>query len=331
MDDEWLAGAVEAGDLDELVRVVDALCQRREWDSLTELRDRCRRAFERGRQLWPVASLAEYRLALEAPGAYAAAVLVEGAGRFVPGPLAEVAASTHEWRELAPHVAPGPVSALTAHERVVRGEDLTGAGVVAAEVLAVPLRLEPWEPSYSLATYRADRVEAPPPLDPPFAELDLPPAAAVVAVTELEAVEALEAVVRPWASGSDARVRALAVSGDASAAIAALRPAGGVRAAPVTAADALARMAWAGAAGGRHGRRRGAAAGRDAAWVAAAGVAGLDAAEPFDDPGALGESIEELRWFVWSAPDALTGWVLRLAVEDPAAGCAFALDAVDPA
>lgn len=331
MDEGWLAGAVEAGDLDELVRIIDALCDRREWDTLVDLRDRCRRAFERGRQLWPAASLAEYRLALEAPGPHAAAVLLEGAGRFAPGPLAEVAASTHEWRDLAPHVAPGPVAALAAHERVVRGEDLTGADVVTAEVLAVPLHLEPWEPAYPLAAYRPDRVECPAPLDPPLAELDLPPASAVTVVAEPEAVEVLEALVRPWASGSEARVRALAVDGDAAAAIAALEPAGGVRAAPVTGADALARMAWAGASGGRHGRRRGAAPGRDAAWAAAAGVAGLDATEPVDDPGALGEAIEELRWYVWSAPDALTGWVLRLAVEDPAAGCAFALDAVDPA
>lgn len=331
MDDGWLAGAVEAGDLDELVRIVDALCERRDWDGLAELRGRCRRAFERGRQLWPAASLAEYRLALEAPGPHAAAVLVEGAGRFAPGPLSEVAASTHEWRELAPHVPPGPVAALAAHERVVRGEDLTGAGVVMSEVLAVPLRLEAWEPSYPVATYRPDRVECPAPADPPLVVLELPDPASVVPVREPEAVEALEAVVRPWASGSEARVRAVAVHGDAAAALSALDPSPGVRAAPVAAGEALARLAWAGAAGGRHGRRRGAAAGRDAAWAAASGVAGLDPVDVLEEPGLLGEAVAELRWFVWSAPDALTGWVLRLAVEDPAAGFALALDAVDPA
>ena len=47
-----------------------------------------------------------------------------GAGRFALGPLSEVAASTHTWAELAPHAPPGPLAAVTAHERVVRGEDL---------------------------------------------------------------------------------------------------------------------------------------------------------------------------------------------------------------
>ena len=59
---------VELGDLDELVRQVDRLGDAEDWDGLVDLRDRCRRALERGRQLWPAASLAEYRLALDAPG-----------------------------------------------------------------------------------------------------------------------------------------------------------------------------------------------------------------------------------------------------------------------
>ncbi|HEX9977948.1 MAG TPA: hypothetical protein VGB41_04885, partial [Acidimicrobiia bacterium] len=86
--------AVDAGDLDRLTRLVDALCASRDWDGVVELRDRCRHAIERGLQLWPAAEFAEYRLALEAPGAYAGPVLVEGAGRFALGPLWEVAAST---------------------------------------------------------------------------------------------------------------------------------------------------------------------------------------------------------------------------------------------
>ena len=117
---------VEEGDLDELVRLVDRLCDEREWGGLIELRDRCRWALERGKQLWPAASLAEYRVALEAPGRWAASVVTEGAGRFALGPLPEVAASTHLWEELSPHLASGPFRAITAHECVVRGKDLTG-------------------------------------------------------------------------------------------------------------------------------------------------------------------------------------------------------------
>src|SRR5207253_4563968 len=116
------------GDLDELVRHVDRLCDAEDWDGLVDLRDRCRRALERGKQLWPAASLAEYRLALDAPGPWAAAVLVPGAGRFALGPLSEVTASTHTWAELAPHVPPGPLAAVPANERVVRGGGLRADG-----------------------------------------------------------------------------------------------------------------------------------------------------------------------------------------------------------
>src|SRR5206468_2416016 len=99
---------VDLGDLDELVRHVDRLCDARDWNGLVDLRGRCRRALERGRQLWPAASLAEYRLALDAPGRWAASVLVPGTGRFALGPLSEVAASSHTWDDLAPHVPTTP-------------------------------------------------------------------------------------------------------------------------------------------------------------------------------------------------------------------------------
>ncbi len=106
-----IADAVASGDLDELLRLVDRLCDDGDWDALLDLRDRCRRAYqETGRQLWPAASHAEYRLALQAPGPAAAAVLVEGAGPFALGPLAEVAASTHRWEELAGSLTRGPLT-----------------------------------------------------------------------------------------------------------------------------------------------------------------------------------------------------------------------------
>src|SRR5713101_7612333 len=91
---------IEQGDLDQLTLHVDRLCERADWVGLLDLRDRCRAALARGKQLWPIATNAEYRLALEAPGEWAAMVLDSAAGRFALGPLGEVAASTHEWREL---------------------------------------------------------------------------------------------------------------------------------------------------------------------------------------------------------------------------------------
>ena len=47
---------------------IDRLCDARDWALLVELRDRCRKAVDRGKQLWPAANHVEYRLALEAPG-----------------------------------------------------------------------------------------------------------------------------------------------------------------------------------------------------------------------------------------------------------------------
>src|SRR5437870_1940030 len=136
---EELSRLIELGDLDELTRHVERLCDAGDWNGLVELRERARAALQRGKQLWPAASLAEYRLALEAPGPWAASVLVPGAGRFALGPLPEVAASRHPWSELAPHVPPGPLAAVTAHERVVRGEDLRADDRIDRTVLELPL------------------------------------------------------------------------------------------------------------------------------------------------------------------------------------------------
>ena len=86
-----MGDAIDANDLDALVRLVDAFCAAQEWTDLVGLRERARLALERGRQLWPAASYAEYRLALDAPAAIAALVLTEDAGRFALGPLSEVA------------------------------------------------------------------------------------------------------------------------------------------------------------------------------------------------------------------------------------------------
>ena len=153
---------VEQGDVDELVRHADRLAGAAAWPELVDLRARCQAATERGRQLWPAAARCEYRLALDAPGEFAALVLVPGAGRFALGPLPEVAASTHAWEELAPHVMQGaPEAAIAAHERVVRGEDLHGDRRLDPFVLEVPLQLLGWEPRYPVAEYLADEARFP--------------------------------------------------------------------------------------------------------------------------------------------------------------------------
>lgn len=328
---------VERGDLDELVRHIDRLCHAGRlapddhsvWDELVDLRDRCRRALERGKQLWPAASLAEYRLALEAPGPWAGAVIVEGAGYLAAGPLAEVAACRHTWAELAPHIPAGPLRTIAAHERVVRGEDLTGDPSLERAVLDLPAVLQPWEPTYPIATYHDDRVEFPtPPADPPTTPL--------VATGDPgrpsgddDVIAAMRGVVRTWVTDSEGTVAATAVEGDAWRALAALGVAE-ARLVPVAPAEALAWLAWAGASGGAHGRRRGLATGRFEAWWAAAALSGL-----LDDwpvpPDELGEAIDELRWYRWDRGAPVTGWHLALVVEDPDNDVAFALEAHDPA
>jgi hypothetical protein len=323
---------IEAGDLDELVREVDRLCDRRDWAGLVRLRDLSRAALARGRQLWPAASLAEYRLALEAPGRYAALAVAEQAGRFTLGPLAEVAASTHTWAELAPFLdgpAGGPVAAVVAHERVVRGEDVVraGSGESAFDPFApLPLVLQPWEPAYAVATYRPDRLEAPMPGLPPLPPQPAAPLPGTISPAAADpAAAALLQLADAWVTGSNGRASAVAVNGSALDAISALGvPA--ARTVPLAPADAMALMAWTAASGGAHARRRGMAAGRFDAWWAAAALAGVDDDWAADE---LGAALAELRWFLWDAGEPDTGWWFRLAVDDPAHGLAWAVAASD--
>ncbi|MEX2628191.1 MAG: hypothetical protein WD225_15000, partial [Ilumatobacteraceae bacterium] len=104
MTDDDLDELVQRADLDGLVRLVDARGEHRDWDGLRRVRDRCRAAVATGRQLWPAAILAEYRLALIAPAPWAVGALADDAGRFAIGPLTEVIAQHHPWSELAPEL-----------------------------------------------------------------------------------------------------------------------------------------------------------------------------------------------------------------------------------
>ncbi len=257
---EAVGEAVARGDLDALVRLVGDLCDSADWDGVVLLRDRSRAALERGLQLWPAAEYAEYRLALEAPGAYAGAVVVEGAGRFALGPLWEVAADRHTWAELAPHLPAGPARALAAHERVVRGEDLTADPGVDPGVLDLPLALQAWEPQYPVASFHAEKADFPGPERPDLRPLALPRPGSPV--DDEQTTEALLGLARPWADQSNGRVEAVVVEGSAAAAIAALRPGRGAgrRGGPVVGpgGDGLGRRQRRGVrAAPGHGRRPG--------------------------------------------------------------------------
>ncbi len=319
-----LADLVEGGDPDALLRAVDGLCAARSWDGLVELAQRCRQAVGRGRQLWGVAEHIDYRLALEAPGAWAGPAVVGSPARFTLGPLSEVAASTHSWAELGPYLPPSHATTITAYERVVRGEDLSAAPGLDPHVLEIPFRLVEWEPAYPVASYHADRADFPSPDLPAMAEVSPTPAPSL---DHPVSVEALLALVEPWANESNGRVEALAVEGDALAALGAL----GVRRARLAEIGldlAAALMAWAGASGGAYGRRRGAAAGRFATWWALAAVTGLLDQWPVA-AGHLGEEAAGLRYFAWSDLVPPSGWTLHLAIEDPVGGTSWAVAAVD--
>lgn len=315
-----LAALVDAADPDPLLIAVDGLAASRDWDAMVDLAHRCREAVELGRQLWSVAMHVDYRLAWEAPGPYAAAVLLPGADRFTLGPLAEVAASTHTYGELAPHVGLDFVRTQLAAERALRGEDLR-AEVGDAEVPGV---VQPWEPGYALPRYR-DRSAAFP--QPEVATRTVGPHEPLPSAPRLpgdEGADALEEVARTWAVSSEGTSAAVVVEGDARTAVGTLAGRAGLL--PVASDEALSLLQWAGASGGAYGRRPGGARGRDAAWFAAAALTGL----PWPpDPAELGAAVEELRWYRWTPPARESGWVLRVAVEDPVDGLAWAVEALD--
>lgn len=315
---------IQRADPEELLVEVDRLVAGRDWGGLVRLRDRCDAAVELGKQLWSVAQFAEYRLALEAPGPYAAAVCRSGAGRFALGPLTEVAASTHRWADLADHLTEPWIAATVAHERVLRGEDLTGDVRAHTEELELPPVLHPWEPDYPLPTYRPyELIEGGlAPLELAHQPVDAPPAPPL----ELPALtRALTDVATTWAEGSNGGCHVATVRGDAAGAVAALVT-GETSLAPVAPGDVLARLAWTAASGGAYGRRAGMAAGRSATWWVATVATGLPAAAA---PEEVGRALQRLRWYLIGGGTGDLGWNLRVAIADPQGGWAVAVDAWD--
>ncbi len=322
MENDALTALIESSDLDGLVRHVDGLVTSRDWQGIETMRDRCREAVERGKQVWGPAEYAEYRLALDAPAEHAVAVLGDGKGRYGPGPLWEVAASRHDWADLDPLVTVPTLRALMAHERAIRGDDVSETAID-EHILEVPKDLQAWEPAYPAAVYRSDGADFPEGERTPLEWVDLP---ATADSTDDEGVgEALLALVRPWWDESSGHADVVQVDGDARAAIRALGP-HRVRLVEVSLAEALSAMVWTGASGGAFGSRRGTPVGRSLAWWVLASSLGYD--ELPTEPALLAEAAE-LRWFLWDPGDATGGWALHLAVEDPEDGVAWAVSAVD--
>lgn len=328
MNDQRLDELIHRGDLDGLVRMIDDRCSSRDWPGLLRVRDRSRSAVKTGRQLWPAATLAEYRIALLADAEHVAAVLDEGdglSGQFTIGPLTEVAAQHHAWGDLEELLTMGPRATFVAHERAIRGEPIGTAGL--SPVLDIPAVIAWWEPEYAVATYSDNGAEFPAP--------DLPDDwEAIDTSTGAEELDddvdmALRQLVESWTASSNGRAETVCVAGDLGAALGALGLQR-VRVCELSAAEALAWAAWAGASGGAHGRRQGAASGRFGAWWLLAAFGDLLDDWPVD-PDELGELADELRWYRWNAFEPEVGWSLQLGVEDPHNGVAWALTAQDHA
>lgn len=329
--DDDLDALVHRVDLDGLVRLIDARCETRDWEGLRRVRDRARHALSTGRQVWPAATLAEYRLALLAPAPWAAGVLDEESGRFTLGPLTEVAAQHHTWADLHPALEPGPRALYVAHERAIRGERIdpdTLAGL--PPVIDIPAELQPWEPEYPHAVYHDSNAEFPAPAMPEALNLHPIDASLRSEVIDDDATDlAVRQLVETWTANSNGRAETVCVEGTVDAALGAL----GIvhaRVAPIEASHALAWLGWAGASGGAHGRRRGAALGRFGAWWVLGAIGQLHQTWP-PSTAQIEDLLGDLRWWWWDTSEPATGWQLRLAVEDTSDGVAWAINAADAA
>ena len=315
---------IHRADLDGLVRMVDTACAEADWQSLLELRTRSRAAVLTGRQLWPVATLAEYRLALWAPAEWATQVLDEDSGRFTIGPLTEVVAQRHQFTELRASLPDGPRMGFIAHECALRGELIA---TDLANPLEIPFELQSWEPAYCLAEYSDEGVSAPAPRLAASSEFVSMSGDSGAAIDDPEVVLALRQLIEPWTASSNGRVEIVAVEGGAAAAVATLGVAD-AKLAPISGSQAMAWLGWAGASGGAHGRRRGAAIGRFGAWWTVAALADLADAWPVE-PDEIGDALAALDWYWWDAGEPRLGWELQLAVADPDEGYAWAVSAHD--
>jgi hypothetical protein len=320
-----LDAIIHRADLDALVRLVDTLCTNADWSLLLELRNRSQAAVSTGRQLWPAATLAEYRLALWAPAEWATQVLDEESGRFTIGPLTEVVAQHHQFDELRTSLPDGPRCGFIAHECSLRGQSLP---LDLANPLEIPYEIQPWEPRYCLAEYTDEGITAhapPVPGSSQFVPMQAP--LDVEVIDDPDVTLAVRQLIEPWITSSNGRAEIVAVEGTAAAAVGALGVTAGSLAS-IPSSMAMAWLAWAGASGGAHGRRRGAAIGRFGAWWTVAALAGIAEHWPVD-PNEVGAAADALQWYWWDAGEPRLGWELQLAIADPAEGYAWAMSAHD--
>jgi hypothetical protein len=315
---------IRSADLDGLVRHVDDTCASREWDHLVRIRNEARSAVNTGRQLWPIATLANYRLALWAPAEFAVRALDDTARTFMPGPVSEILAVHHSWEDMNEHLAPGHDRSLVAYERALRGDEIDEN-----EPAVLDLAINPqwWEPLYSLAIYTDDGVQ--------FDSVDTAATNVILTAAHAEAisdntVDVFRRMMEPWTAQSNGTAHAAVVEGGVEEALGALGlSSAGIT--DITHLEALQLLGWAASSGGAHGKRRGAATGRSEAWWLLATFTGLDEDWPCDAEE-LGEVIETLNFSVFRNEEVpTTGWGLNMIIEDPEEGLTVALSATDHA
>lgn len=363
--DQLLEDLVHRADLDELIRMIDNRCATRDWEGLERVRDRCRAAVLTGRQLWPAAILAEYRLALWGPAHLAARMVDEAVGKVtigaasigtgVTGPLTEVAAQNHQWTEISPHLHDPIARAYVLHECALRGEDidLSDGSAEIAMIIEIPAKQAIWEPLYPLAHYGDLEAEfATPQVISGTQKVVLSPSVLRIEDDLVAAVqEAFTAVVQPWISHSNGRCEVVCAHGGPVEALSVLRGNAGVGAgantrissrtdtvintdldtasiSQVTSTTALGWLQWVAASGGAHGRRPGAAAGRDTMWWLLGTLGELTDQWPPTETEMV-ELLDDLTWFWWDTSEIDTGWNLRLLCHDAPHGVTWAFVAHD--
>ena len=329
MSDE-LTALIHRVDLDALVRYVDNTCSDREWEHLIEIRNEARAAVNTGRQLWPIATLANYRLALYAPSHLAVRAFDDAARTFMPGPLSEIIAVHHPWSELEPHLPSGPDRSLVAYERALRGDDISSDET---EALDIPLSPMPWEPNYIVAEYDDDGPHCDPPPLPRPGDKSLyhgdPDSADDNVIDDDETTSAIREIFTAWTTESNGKVVVTVVDGSVQDALCA-HAVPDARTVALTTAQAFSWLAWAGASGGAHGSRRGLATGRFGVWWLCAAITDTIDDWPLTDPN-VQQLITSLQWHLYSdTPESHNnGWSVRLAVHDPNSDISVCIDATD--
>jgi hypothetical protein len=252
----------------------------------------------------------------------AAQVLGEDAGRFTIGPLTEVIAQHHQFVDIEPHLPHDPRTSFVAYECAIRGQYIDNTEDL-FEALEIPFSIGEWEPQYALADYRDNGAQFPSPLLPPTSSM-FPASPEGTLIDDNDAHIATRQLVEPWTSSSNGSVTISCGNGNEHGALvgqdAQLRE--------LSPSEGFSWLAWAGASGGAHGRRRGNALGRyNAWWLVATLTKQIDQWPPAHDH--MSQLVSRLRWWWFDAGQSPTGWQLQLLIADEQQGLSWAITARD--